>query len=380
MASGTSLPPLRDATLVDVDRLELDPDNPRLVGLSPKSSQESIIAQLYKSQELSELLQSVAANGYLDIEPLIVLGKGKSGRMLVLEGNRRLATVMLFRDSDLVARIRESEGLRVMVPELPERFWESLKQVSVYRVETREEARAFIGFKHINGAAKWDSYAKAKFAASWHREGGASLEDVADKIGDKHDTIVRMVGAIFVLDQAKDAGVFSIDDRASPKFSFSHLYTALSRANYAEFLGIPRAWTTSDPKPNPVPSERLPQLGEVLTWIYGSKSSALRPEVRTQNPDIKKLGDVLAHNEALHVLRAGSGLDVAYQSAQPATEVFSTSLVTARRYTKAAMSNLGGFDGLDLSLLTIAGDLAESSQGLLDLMRSKVRKVDESKN
>ena len=114
--------------------------------------------------------------------------------------------------------------------------------MSVYRVASREDARSFIGFKHINGAAKWDSYAKAKFAADWYRDGAVSLTEIASQIGDKHDTVKRMVNAIYVLEQAQKAEIFRIDDRVNPRFSFSHLYTALSRAPYMEFLGLDSAW------------------------------------------------------------------------------------------------------------------------------------------
>ncbi|MEZ5284996.1 MAG: hypothetical protein R2712_09350 [Vicinamibacterales bacterium] len=35
---------------------------------------------------------------------------------------------------------------------------------------TPEQAREFIGFKHINGPHKWDAIAKARFAANWYRK------------------------------------------------------------------------------------------------------------------------------------------------------------------------------------------------------------------
>jgi hypothetical protein len=46
-----------------------------------------------------ELVESVAANGYRDLEPLfIVVEKGKD---VVVEGNRRVAAVKLLKDADL---------------------------------------------------------------------------------------------------------------------------------------------------------------------------------------------------------------------------------------------------------------------------------------
>ena len=215
-------------TKVSVERLRLDRRNPRLLGEDEHSSDEAIVARLYRAAELDELLQSISANGYLDIEPLVVMSEGdaEDAPPIVLEGNRRLATLRLLREPDLVRKIANSQGLRIAVPEIDASLRSTLDQVSVYPVANREDARAFIGFKHINGAAKWDAYAKARFAAQWYEAGrrqGIDLETIARSIGDRHDTIKRMVSAIYVLDQARDEGLFRIEDRHGRKLNFSHL-------------------------------------------------------------------------------------------------------------------------------------------------------------
>ena len=131
----------------------------------------------------------------------------------------------------------------------------------------RADARPFIAFKHINGPHRWESFAKAKFAASWYDaekkrgDAGLSLTQIAERIGDNHDTIKRMIAAIYVLDQAADMKVFSIDDRTTRKFPFSHLYTALARSEYMAYLGLDESWTRFDPKPNPVSPQNLPSCG-----------------------------------------------------------------------------------------------------------------------
>ncbi|ADU67020.1 hypothetical protein Selin_2304 [Desulfurispirillum indicum S5] len=364
--------PLRETHKVSIGRLYLDRMNPRLIGLGAGVTEERIIAQLYRSEELSELLQSISANGYLDIEPLIV-EQDQNGNLIVLEGNRRLAAIRLFREPDLLDKIRTSEQLNISVPELPEEYRPTLDSVSVYRVPSREDARSFIGFKHINGAAKWESYAKAKFAAEWFRSGSADLEEIAQKIGDKHDTIKRMVAAIYVLDQAEAEEVFSVDDRFAAKFHFSHLYTALSRSHYMEFLGVDIAWSQYEPSPNPIPRNKLKSLKEVLVWIYGSKEDGMKPVVESQNPDIKRLGEVLCSTEGLHVLRAGRSLDEAYVSAQPADEKLSSAIIRARSILREASHNLRGYNGQDESLLNIAEDVSETAQTLYNRMHQKFK-------
>ena len=364
---------LRTITKVPFEWLSLDRRNPRLLNTGDELHEVDIIAQLYSSEDLSELLQSIAANGYLDIEPLVVLKE--NGGLTVLEGNRRLAAIRLFKQPEIADLIFENARIRITIPALPDEWGATIQEVSVYRVETRAEARSFIGFKHINGAAKWQSYAKARFAAEWYRDGEVPLADIAAQIGDKHDTIKRMVNAIYVLDQAERAGSFQLSDRVGPRFNFSHLYTALSRGPFMRFLGLEEAWSRFEPKPNPVPQKKLDSLRELLLWLYGSREESLDSVILSQNPDIKRLGDVLEHGEALSVLRATRSLSDAHLSTYTANQRFSESLVRARKEVREASNSLRGFDGRDTSLVGIAEDISETALAMHARMVSKVKEV-----
>ena len=363
-------------TKVPVKRLRLDRGNPRLVGEGADASDEWIIARLYRSAELDELLQSISENGYLDIEPLVVLAESDAETLTVLEGNRRLATLRLLREPELVGRIASREKLRITVPEVDENLRATFDRVSVYTVGSRERARAFIGFKHINGPAKWDAYAKARFAAAWYEDGGnggVGLDEIANAIGDRHDTVKRMVSAIYVLEQARKEKLFEVDDRQTEKFSFSHLYTALSRSQYMEYLGLGAGWARHDPKPDQVPRERLDRLEQVLVWIYGSKTDGVQPVVQAQNPDVKRLGEVLANAEGRHVLEQTGSLDDAHASTEPADSRFTASLLRARDAIREAVISLRAYDGGDQSLLDIAEDIREAAETVHLRMAKKRR-------
>lgn len=365
--------PVGSTTRVPVDWLALDRGNPRLITLGAEATDAGIIAALYRREDLGELLESIAGNGYLDIEPLIVLED--AGRLVVLEGNRRLAAIRLFRDPSLAVLLAEEAGIRVTVPTIPNEHRESLERVTVYRVASREEARPFIGFKHINGAAKWDSYAKAKFAADWYQGGGVKLAEIATRIGDRHATVKRMVNAIYVLEQADSKNVFRMEDRSSERFNFSHLYTALSRAAFMEFLGLGASWTSFDPQPDPVPKSHLDKLGEILRWLYGSREDGVIAVVQSQNPDIKNLGAVLGSGEGLAVLRGGGSLSDAHASTVSADRKLSDALLRARKEVREASNSLRGFDGRDKALVNIAEDISETAQAIHDRMRTKMQEV-----
>ena len=86
--------PLRKQTPVEAARLTFDPKNPRFTpDKNPGSNADAaVIAHMVKSADVAELVDSISASGYIDIEPLIVIGEGDA--LVVLEGNRRLAALL----------------------------------------------------------------------------------------------------------------------------------------------------------------------------------------------------------------------------------------------------------------------------------------------
>jgi hypothetical protein len=361
--------PLRTPTKVDVGRLHFDPENPRLWShTDPKAASDvEIIQSLSENADLGELMQSIAASGYIDIEPLVVESIGR--RLIVLEGNRRLAALRLLSDPEL------ARAAQITVPPLGSNTAGTLDSVLVYRVADRLEARDFIGFKHINGPHRWDSFAKAQFAAKWYsqeRDNGTSLRDIARRMGDRHDTIKRMVAGIFVLQQAEAKGLFSLEDRFPGRpFAFSHLYTALTRPGFRQFLGLPLEWRQEDPQPNPVPDENLPNLRQVMLWLYGSTSDNVKPVVLSQNPNVRELAEVLAHPRARAIMLAQSDLRTAYAEVEPPSAQFEKSLVDAHQATEGALSKIGAYDGKDQTLMQLADETKSNAGLIVDIMRAK---------
>ncbi|MEZ5999418.1 ParB N-terminal domain-containing protein [Hyphomonas sp.] len=362
---------LNEPTLIEPNQLRLDSQNPRLILSSRKTpGEDTIIQQLHLEDELDELLSSIAANGYLDFEPLVVLDEDPSAPYTVLEGNRRLAAIRLLTDRE------RAETLGINVPEMDKLLRTTMEKVRVIRVESRAEARTFIAFKHINGPHRWNSYAKAQYAARWFKETrddnpDATLDAIADRIGDKHATIKRMVAAILVLEQADRNGIFTVDDRSTKRFPFSHLYTALSRKEYMSYLGIDDSWSAWVPTEDPIPQNRLTRLEEVLHWIFGYKPDGLDSIISSQNPDIKRLGEVLTSTVAIATLNDRRDLEIAWEQTRPADTRFSSALITARRAINDAVSSVHAFDGADRGLLDVASEIKEQADLLHDRMRKK---------
>src|SRR5882672_9594880 len=114
---------------VPTELLDFDPANPRLVEDGIKNPTESqIILSLADTADLAEVVESVAANGYIDIEPIIAQRIGD--RWLVLEGNRRLAAIRILQKPSL------AKGTGISVPEISAENVKTLKEVTVYAVSS----------------------------------------------------------------------------------------------------------------------------------------------------------------------------------------------------------------------------------------------------
>jgi hypothetical protein len=340
--------------------------NPRLLtgdDLKPKTDAE-IISVLNRISPLEELIMSISSNTFLDLEPLIVIGK-EQGPFEVLEGNRRLASIKLLLNPKLAAECK------ISLPEkISKEVKESLKQVTVWRVKSEDDAKAFIGFKHINGPHRWDAYAKAKFVTEWHRENSVSIDEIARQLGDDNDTIRSFIAGILVLEQAESKKLFKISNRYNNgRFAFSHLYTALGRKEYQKFLGLKTGWNHKLKK-NPIPTQAEKKLAEVLLYLYGNKTDTIKPLVETQNPDLKYVGEVLSHPVALEKIRAGATLTDARNEVRPPYEVFGEALAHAHQKLSQAVDALPKYNG-EKKLISIADEIVEKADTLRTLMLKK---------
>lgn len=350
---------------IDTSLLEFDKKNPRLMTGDDYSVVDdiAIITSYREIAALDELITSICSNEYIDLEPLIVIGKD-TGPFVVLEGNRRLAAIKLISNPKLAADCKIS-----LPKDISAGVRRSIEKVSVHRVAKATDAEAFIGFKHINGPHRWDAYAKAKFVAAWYkrdRDTGLTIDSIARQTGDTNNTIRAYIGSVFVLNQAENANLFEISNRYNKtRFAFSHLYTALGRKEYVNFLGLEKGWDT-EPSDTPVPTKNIKKLKETLEYLYGSRRDDKKPLIESQNPDLKHLGECLANTTALARIRSGDMLNVAYAEID-GPRLFGEALILANAKLERVIDLLPKFDG-DKALLIVASDLLTRAETIATMM------------
>ncbi len=350
-----------ETSFLPVKDLHFDWENPRLseYGITSKTPDEQIIEILWEAMDVQELVQSIKASGYFPHEPLIVTKE--KDKLIVIEGNRRLAAVKVLLDN----RISKKNGWEIQT--ISEAKKKELQNLPIF-LGSREDSWRYLGFKHVNGPAKWTSYAKANYIADVHRKYKTSLEDIAYQIGDRHRTVQRLYRGLMVVEQAEREKVFDREDGFQQRFYFSHMYTALDYDGFSSFLSLK---PEKEESKNPVPKNKLSELGELCLWLYGSKKDNRPPVVRKQNPDLRQLNAVLNKRPSIAALRAGTDLEKAFEISRPPSAVLEEALLGAKRELTTVRAHLTtGYDGAD-TLLRLAGTVANMAEDIYSEMYRK---------
>jgi hypothetical protein len=308
---------------IPIEFLDLDPQNPRLARESLKDSQFDLLHTLYQDFDIEELAYSMAENGYFDEEPIVVIpqklptgfkldnniekqqeqlqqlvNQGKL-KFIVVEGNRRVATVKILTDDSLRKKIKVSDDF----PKATLKVVDELKIIPAIFYPNRDDISAYLGVRHIAGLLKWDAYAKAVFLASRIEDGikrtknvDGSIKEVQRQTADRSDVIRKQYLCYKVLREAEDDLNFDI---TNIKNRFSLITVALNSPSIREYIGVD-SYKTVDFSKRIVPKTKLEHLEKLLNWIYGNGKE--KSPIFTDSKNFYWLGEILKNKEATEYL------------------------------------------------------------------------------
>ena len=246
--------------------------------------------------ELEELGESFLANGFFRQEPLAAYADGP--RLIVLEGNRRLAALRLVVDGPAAwgCVSRDFTAMHELYHELAPAHQELLQKPIVAGLLGRRDAVGFIGFRHVTGVKTWPALEKAGFIAALAEEHKMSAAEIAKAVGSRPTYVYRHYRAYRMVMQAREGGWVntSLLER-----SFGVFMRALQTANVSQFI---------DAKlPDAIGFDRQPlketsrvHFAELVTWLFGTNET---PPLITDSRKLTEFGKVLGSTEALEYLR-----------------------------------------------------------------------------
>ena len=286
--------------------LELDPENPRLPENVQGKLQSELLRHIFEHHVVGEIAQSYADNGFFPHEPLIVLPQQSgSNRYTVLEGNRRLAALMILLEMPV------AEGCSFAGIELGPAQAEALKEVPCFAIDSRDEVHAYLGFRHIGGIKTWEAEAKARYLLREIDRAAARgpqdpFRDVGRRVGSNALGVRNAYIAIRILQFAREE--FGLDSSYVQQNRFGVWLRAMNSPDIRAFIGL------GGPRTYPEVRDGIARLKSIeLKEVLGDfqpkrgRQKALLADSR----DVTLYGRVLANDAAREVLRRVEDLAIA---------------------------------------------------------------------
>ena len=222
---------------VRLDDLLLDPNNYRIQeqeGFITYPEErfhlelvQSATRRRLREENLDPLRNSIIANGFLEIERIVVMPSSHvPGKFLVIEGNRRVAALQLIRE-------QHEAGI-----ELPENVIDVFESVPCLVVEdTGQEPffrEAIMGIRHVGGIREWGGFQRAKLIADLRDNHALDPTAISDRIGLSVIEVNRRYRAFKVLQQMQEDEDYAAN--ATPKL-YPLFHEAVSLPAVRDWLG-----------------------------------------------------------------------------------------------------------------------------------------------
>jgi len=344
---------------VPISSLLLDPHNPRLPESLRGGEQTDLAVVLEMGFDAFAVAQSIADNGFFAAEPLIAI-REEPDRYIVVEGNRRLTALLGLSHPEIREQFADPtrwDGVAKKAALSPEAV------VPIVIHESRDATHVEVSRAHVTGKLQWRPYMQARFIAARVAE-GRTIKEVADLIGITKSKAADLYRDQAVVAQAEAAGL----NTGEVEKAFSVLTVAMGNTKLRDHIGAPLGSRLS-PGENPVPDGKIPELKELISWVFGDEDAEA---VITDSRQMSALGNVVASEVGLAALRAGKSLDDAKQQAQSAgmdpRERLIKRITAATNALGAAADDLAEYaaDGQVVSLLSDLESLVESMRSVID--------------
>lgn len=192
-----------EARNISLDDLLLDPNNYRLqdndnynLVNEQRFAEDAVQDRTLKKLErhsIKELVSSIRANGFLEIERIVVAPyEYQDDKFLVIEGNRRVAALKSLQD--------DHEG-GIDVPDNVVAIFEAVPCLLAGDNEEAFFKEALMGIRHVGGIKEWGGFQRAKLIADLRNTHRLEAPDVAERLGMSVQEVNRRYRAFSALEQ-----------------------------------------------------------------------------------------------------------------------------------------------------------------------------------
>jgi hypothetical protein len=360
-----------------VERLHFDPENPRLPpSLRNTEDPEAILRWMLADASLLEIMGSIADQGFFPGDPLLVSpypdepeseearDPMTGGDWVVVEGNRRYASLELLRDPDRAPRRRAA------VRQLAEEAKAPLEEtVPVVAFPNRGAILTYHGYRHITGIKEWVPLEKARFLDQLRvraMEIGDPYDNrtLARQIGSKGPYVGRLLAALHALRKLTSAGYFEEFQVDEEDIHFSLLSTAFNYENIVEFLELEAA---DDPDLSGLNDDRLRLLAR---WIFVSRDE--HGTALEESRNMRYLNAVVTKGAAIEALEGGARVEAAALLAFDPDELFLEAVNQAAPPMAIARKNAEHVEHPDRGAFTTVQEIGQQASEIEEELRPRL--------
>lgn len=344
------------AESVSLDRLRLDPKNPRLSDEAPEEmTQDELAVEMAEIFEALDVARSISAFGFYPWEALVVVPE--ENHYIVVEGNRRLTAVLGLAKHGLRLQFEDQEQWHDVASQAGANLPGALPCVIV---QSREDATPALGYRHISGIKPWEPHRQAAFVTHLIREQGKRFDEVAVLTG-QTETWVRTVYRDFsVFEEAATDGV----DVSQAVDSYSLVTVMLGKQSIREHLGVRKRVNEGS---SPFDQKDAENIAEVFEWVFGTAEAE---PVVTDSRQISTLAKVVGNPIGLAALRDGASLDQAQQDVD--VSEYDPAEIVVKEMGRAATI----IRSLDLSDVAENSGVREMAEGLAQAVGEMLNTLD----
>jgi AAA15 family ATPase/GTPase len=294
-----------------IDRLLLDPNNYRFIDKSEykvvpdeqipddRVQQRTFNFIVGKNNEnISDLIVSFKTNGFLDIDQIQV--KAIGDKYLVLEGNRRIATLKFLYDEykkgNDVGKLAESD-------------FKSINIVEITLEEDPAQHLITMGLHHISGKKRWSAVNESQLVSDLLYRYGREEEEICNSLGITKQKFRRNLRTLSLIKQYKDS---DYGDQFKTEM-YTIFETTIANPVMKEWI----AWNETDYK-----ATNLVNLDRFFSWLSqteeieqndnGEEHTVIKEPVISQYRQIKELAAFINDNKAVERMEKSRSITEGY--------------------------------------------------------------------
>lgn len=220
-------------SVIDVGKLELDLQNPRLPKhIRDKNNITQIRSYLLEKEDILKIAKNIANKGYHKSAVTIVCRE--NGQMIVLDGNRRLAACQFLLKPKLATKVSDKKELEKLSKITNK---QAFKKIKITIAPSRKEAEKEIWDLHVNQLLKpWQILQKLRRYKSLIDDGEYDINSASSEYGATPAQFKRELEKLFFYEQILELLRTEKDERELLNSGFNKIDRLILSTNGKKFL------------------------------------------------------------------------------------------------------------------------------------------------